>query len=301
MKLSILHTARLTRVLFTLVSIVLVSSCKSSSEKSTEDSIQAPRGYELIWHDEFDSGDKPNAASWSYEEGFVRNEELQWYQKDNASVAQGNLVITGRKEKIPNPNFKADATNWKQNRQQAEYTSSSINTRGKFQFKYGILEVRAKIDTASGMWPAIWTLGVEKGWPSNGEIDVMEFYQIGGKPHILANAAWGPDWRNVSWDSAKIPFSEFIAKDPQWAEKFHIWKMDWTSEFIKLYLDDELLNEIDLADAINPDGSNGFQQPHYILLNLAIGSNGGDPSKTEFPKEYLVDYVRVYQKTDQNQ
>ena len=95
MKLPILYSVGLTRVLFTLVLTVLVSSCKSLSEKSTEDSIPAPSGYELIWHDEFETGDKPNAANWSYEEGFVRNEELQWYQKDNASVARGNLVIMG--------------------------------------------------------------------------------------------------------------------------------------------------------------------------------------------------------------
>ena len=300
MKPLALHTARILRVLFTLALFFLVSSCKSSVEKSTREAIQIPNGYKLIWHDEFNSGAKPDARYWSYENGFVRNEELQWYQEDNAVILDGNLVITGKKEKVTNPNFELESTNWKKNRKQAEYTSSSINTRGKFQFKYGILEVRAKIDTASGMWPAIWTLGIEKGWPSNGEIDIMEFYQIGGKPHILANAAWGADWRNVFWDSAKIPFSEFIAKDPQWPEKFHIWKMEWTSDFIKIYLDEELLNEINLAETINPDGSNGLHQPHYVLLNLAIGSNGGDPSKTQFPKEYLVDYVRVFQKKDQN-
>ena len=222
--------------------------------------------------------------------------QLQWYQKDNASVAQGNLVITGRKEKIPNPNFKADATNWKQNRQQAEYTSSSINTRGKFQFKYGILEVRAKIDTASGLWPAIWTLGVEKGWPSNGEIDVMEYYLVDQKPAILANAAWKGETSYISWDSEKIPFSEFLQKDPKWADKYHIWKMDWTADSIKIYLDNQLLNTIDLTTTKNPDGFNPFHQPHYILLNLAIGGNGGDPSNTSFPRKYEVDYVRVYQK-----
>ena len=296
MKPLVLHTAGILRVLFTLALIFFVSSCKFLTEKSTREAIQIPSGYKLTWHDEFNSGAKPDATYWSYENGFVRNEELQWYQEDNAVIQNGNLVITGKEEKVTNPNFEAESTNWKKNRKHSAYTSSSINTRGKFQFKYGILEVRAKIDTASGMWPAIWTLGIEKGWPSNGEIDIMEFYQIDGKPHILANAAWGANWRNVSWDSAKIPFAEFIEKDSQWPEKFHIWKMDWTSESIKLYLDGELLNEIQLNKAQNPDGFNGFQQPHYLLLNLAIGSNGGDPSSTKFPKEYLVDYVRVFQK-----
>ena len=76
--------------------------------------------------------------------------------------------------------------------------------------------------------------------------------------------------------------------------------MDWTSESIKLYLDGELLNEIELNKTQNPDGFNGFQQPHYLLLNLAIGSNGGDPSNTKFPREYLIDYVRIFQRKDQN-
>ncbi len=278
---------------------LLLYSCKSTKPKVVYDTeLSIPQGYELIWNDEFDTGDKPDRDSWSYEHGFVRNKELQWYQEENATVANGNLVINGKKEKVANPNFEAESTNWKKNRDQSAYTSSSINTRDKFQFKYGIVEVRAKIDTSSGMWPAIWTLGVEKGWPSNGEIDIMEFYQIGGKPHILANAAWGADWRNVSWDSAKIPFSDFLKNDPQWPEEFHIWKMEWTSDFIKIYLDNKLLNDIDLAKTNKPDGSNGFHQPHYLLLNLAIGSNGGDPSSTQFPKKYLVDYVRVYQKKD---
>ena len=296
MKLNFQHIAGFGGALFTMILTALLGSCKSSAEKSIEEAIQVPSGYELIWHDEFNSGAKPDAAYWSYENGFVRNEELQWYQEDNASIQDGHLVITGKKEKVNNPNFEAKSPNWKKNREQSAYTSSSINTRGKFQFKYGIVEVRAKIDTASGMWPAIWTLGIEKGWPSNGEIDMMEYYQIGGKPHILANAAWGANWRNVSWDSTKIQFAEFLEKDPQWPEKFHIWKMDWTSESIKLYLDGELLNEIELNKTQNPDGFNGFQQPHYLLLNLAIGSNGGTPGKNAFPGEYRVDYARVYQK-----
>ena len=278
---------------------MLLISCKSIQDDAKADSdFEIPPGYHLVWHDEFDAGTKPDGDSWSYEYGFVRNNELQWYQEENATLNTGNLIITGKREEVENPDYKAGSGDWRRSRKTAQYTSSSINTRGKFEFQYGIVEVRAKIDTASGMWPAIWTLGIERGWPSNGEIDMMEYYQIDGKPHILANAAWGANWKNVSWDSAKIPFTEFLKKDPQWPEKFHIWKMEWTPQFIKLYLDDELLNAIDLAETQNPDGSNGFRQPHYLLLNLAIGSNGGDPSKTPFPKEYLVDYVRVFQKTE---
>ncbi|UZD21784.1 glycoside hydrolase family 16 protein [Algoriphagus halophytocola] len=239
-----------------------------------------------------------NSDLWSFEEGFKRNNELQWYQKKNAEVKDGRLVITGKREQVKNSNFEAESTDWRRNREYAEYSSSSINTRGKYEFQYGIMEVRARIDTAMGLWPAIWTLGISKPWPANGEIDVMEYYRVKGEATILANAAWADEGQyNAKWDNAKIPFSDFLEKDPEWPSKFHLWRMEWTEDSIKLFLDDELLNEIDLARTVNPDGFNPFHQPHYILLNLAIGgNNGGDPSTTSFPKHYLVDYVRVYQK-----
>lgn len=257
---------------------------------------EIPKGYQLVWQEEFSEEDSVDLSTWNFEKGFVRNNELQWYQEANASQQNGILLIQGRREKLANPGFEAGSENWKKARAFAEYTSSSINTRGKYDFQFGILEVKAKIDTSAGMWPAIWTLGVTKPWPANGEIDVMEFYQIKGEQTILANAAWADATNRANWDESKIPFSQFLENDPQWANKFHIWKMDWTEESIKIYLDDVLLNEIDLGKTLNPDGFNPFHQPHYILLNLAIGSNGGDPSPTDFPREYQVDYVRVYQK-----
>jgi beta-glucanase (GH16 family) len=84
--------------------------------------------------------------------------------------------------------------------------------------------------------------------------------------------------------------------DTNWIKKFHIWRMDWDNVSIRLFLDDQLLNEVLLSETVNPDGFNPFLQPHFILLNLAIGANGGDPSKSAFPIKYEVDWVRVYQK-----
>lgn len=256
-----------------------------------------PEGYELVWADEFNRQGKPDEVHWSFEEGFVRNNELQWYQTENAKMDKGLLLIEGKRDRLKNPSYNAQSNNWSQKREYAEYTSSSINTRNKFSFQYGIMEVRARIDTSMGSWPAIWTLGVEKRWPENGEIDIMEFYLVDGKPSILANAAWKGDQKHEpTWDSRKIPMSYFLKKDARWPEKFHVWKMVWDKDYIRLYLDEELMNEVDLSDAEYPDGFNPFRQPHYILLNLALGSNGGDPSYTRFPLKYEVDYVRVYQK-----
>lgn len=275
---------------------MIACSEKQQAFNSSSGVPSAPEGYSLSWHDEFNMEGKPDSASWSYEQGFVRNNELQWYQPDNAYCKGGVLVIEGRREKVENPSFDPESKDWRRNRAFAEYTSGSINTNRKRTFQYGIVEVRAKIDTSMGMWPAIWTLGESKGWPANGEIDMMEYYRIKEVGSILANAAWADARRRAVWDGENLPLSYFLEKDPEWPQKFHVWKMDWSPEYIRLYLDDELLNEVDLSKTLNADGFNPFHQPHYILLNLAIGSNGGDPSSTPFPKKYEVDYVRVYQK-----
>ena len=251
-------------------------------------------GYKLVWSDEFNETGKPSAANWSYETGFVRNEEHQWYQSDNASMANGSLRLTGRRESFKNPNYEAGSSDWKKNREYVSYTSASIHTRGKKSFRYGRFEIRAKIPAVTGAWPAIWTLGDWGEWPTNGEIDIMEYYGDG----ILANAAWGSAtrWQGV-WDSSKKPMSFFKGKDADWANKYHTWVMDWTPEFIKIYLDGELLNTVETAKTLNNDGSNPFtSRNHHILLNLALGGvNGGDPSRPNYPITYYVDYVRVYQ------
>jgi len=254
--------------------------------------------YKLIWNDEFNQNGKPDSTSWKYEKGFVRNHELQWYQSGNANCRDGVLRIEGRREKVANPRYLIDNNDWRRDRDSASYTASSMNTAGKHSWLYGRFEIRAKIPAVKGSWPAIWILGVNKSWPSNGEVDLMEYYPIQNVPSILANAAWGTDIAGkAKWKSSGTPLTHFTLKDPDWAAKFHIWRMDWDKDFIRLYLDNELLNEVDLSKTINPDGFNPFHQPQYLLLNLAIGGDhGGDPSQTAFPIAYEVDYVRIYQK-----
>ena len=260
--------------------------------------------YRLVWSDEFEVDCRPS-KDWTFERGFKRNQELQWYQSQNAWVKDGCLVIEGRKEHRKNPLYEAGSSDWRRNREFIEYTSSSLTTRLGFQFLYGRVEVRAKIPVVSGSWPAIWLLGNKWEWPQNGEIDMMEYYIKDGVPSILANACWGSTerWKAV-WDSVVMPFTHFTEKDPDWADRFHIWRMDWDKDFIRLYLDDELLNEIDLSKTVNGGYGGNHENPfsntipgfkHYILLNLALGSNGGEPDCSQFPLRYLIDYVRVYQ------
>jgi beta-glucanase (GH16 family) len=247
-------------------------------------------GYRLVWSDEFDKSGRPDPANWRFELGFVRNQELQWYREENASVQEGHLVIEARREDVVNPRYSADSTDWRRSRQFAKYTSASLNTRGLHSWLYGRFEVRARISAKAGLWPAIWTLGIDKPWPSCGEVDLMEFYQ--GK--ILANTVYGSG--GGLWNSVKTPYSQFTAKDSEWDQKFHTWIMDWDETSVKLFLDGKMLNQTDTTKTFNPDGFNPFRQPHFILLNLAIGSNGGDPSGTVFPSRYEIDYVRVYQR-----
>lgn len=258
----------------------------------------------LVFHDEFD-GDSVNWNIWKSEHGFVRNEEHQWYQPQNAFVENGLLVLEGRLDSIPNPRYRKYSNRWQEMRPFAQYSSASINTRGSYSFLYGRLEVRARIPAVMGSWPAIWTLGTQLSWPSCGEIDVMEYYHIDGVPHILANAAWGNDNQGVAvWNSKRIPYQHFLEKDPYWNEKFHTWLMDWDEQHLKIYLDGELLNDVDLSTTVNGRVGryqNPMQQPHYILLNLAIGGiNGGEPQIDAFPMRYEIDYVRVYQKKIKN-
>jgi len=255
--------------------------------------------YKLVWSDEFNGTGAVDPAVWSFENGFVRNEEQQWYQPDNAFQKDGFLVFEARKE-TPNtrlnPNYVAGSTDWKKARRYINYTAASIKTVGKKSWMYGRFVIRAKVTNLDGTWPAIWTLGNSCEWPSNGEVDIMENY--GG--NVLANFAWGTNIRwNAKWDSYKKSASSLLTKDLDWFTKFHIWTYDWDENKMSIYLDDELLNEINVSKAVNGtaacSGQLPFRQPQYLLLNLALISNATTVSKLPFPTQYIVDYARVYQ------
>ena len=254
----------------------------------------AANGYHLVWSDEFDQEGQPDPANWDFERGFVRNEEAQWYQPENARCERGLLIIEARRERVKNPNYWPQSSDWSRKREYAEYTSSSLLTRGLHSWVFGRFEMRARIDTRPGLWPAFWTLGVNGDWPHCGEIDIMEYY----RGNLLANIAWGAEqkWQAV-WDSYRKPLSDL--KDPSWSDTFHVWRMDWDKDAIRLTLDDMLMNVASLSTTINRDakGKNPFLQKQYIIVNLAVGgTSGGDPSQTIFPARVEIDYIRVYQK-----
>ncbi len=264
------------------------------------------KGYTLVWNDEFETPGTPNPDIWGYETGFQRNHEDQWYQADNAYVEDGKLVIEGRREKFANPWYQAGSSDWRRSRENVEYTSACVTTKESISWLYGRFEICARIPAYVGCWPAIWLLGTQDSWPQCGEIDIMEYYQINGKAHILANTAWGSatSQYNPTWNTQRYPVDDFIANDPDWANKFHVWRMDWDENYIKIYIDGKLLNITPLEGTYNAQadyypyvGVNPFRRPQYLLLNLALGGdNGGSLSSTPFPCKYEIDYVRVYEK-----
>ncbi|HVU55441.1 MAG TPA: glycoside hydrolase family 16 protein [Puia sp.] len=266
---------------------LLVSMLGGQTQAQTT---QKDKDFKLVWSDEFNKDGAPDPSNWSFEEGFVRNHEHQWYQPQNAYCKNGLLVIEARREQKPNPNYAEGSNDWRKDRKTIDYTSACLITKGKQQWLYGRWEMRARIDISAGSWPAWWALGVSKPWPSNGEIDMMEYY----RDSLLANIATGTGTPHKAfWYSKKKPV------DAKWASKFHVWRMDWDSTGIALYVDDFLLNHVLMGSLVNKDntGFNPFKQPQYMLLNFAIGGdNGGDPANSRFPSKFEVDYVRVYQR-----
>lgn len=251
-------------------------------------------GYTLVWSDEFNKDGAPDPANWTFEQGFVRNHEAQWYQPANACCENGYLILEAKKEEKPNPLYELGSNDWRRKNKNIEYTSACLLTRGLHSWKYGRFEMRARIDIESGLWPAFWTLGEKGEWPSNGEIDIMEYY----RKMLLANIATGTANREKAlWYSHRTPIDSLGGA--AWASRFHLWRMDWDDTAIRLSVDGEVLQDVPLSKLDNRDGSgiNPFRQPHYILLNLALGGDsGGDLTNTSFPRKYEIDYVRVYQK-----
>lgn len=252
--------------------------------------------WELVWSDEFDYTGAPDPAKWSYEVGFVRNQELQYYTEarpENARVEDGHLVIEARKETFPNPRYQAGSKNWQQARENAEYTAASLITLGKASWQYGRIEVRAKLPQGKGVWPAIWMLGTDRGkirWPACGEIDIMEF--VGKQPDLIHGTVHfaGADGKHKSSGSKTKTAAPY--------DDFHVYAIEWDEKRIDIFFDEQKYFSFDLDKANLPDG-NAFRKPFYLLINYAVGGSwGGAVDPAVFPSKYLIDYVRVYRRKE---
>lgn len=255
---------------------------------STNNSVSASQGVTifvkpadystLIFSDEFDVDGAPNSQHWGYDIGRGQNGwgngESQYYtnRTDNVEVKDGTLRITAKRE----------------NYNGAEYTSTRMLTMDKFDFTYGKIEVRAKLPTGGGTWPAIWMLGANfktVGWPECGEIDIME--------HVGNNQGWvSSAMHTPSSYGGTINKGEQYLSDV--SDEFHVYECLWTK--------DEIIFSVDGTEhyRYNPNNKNSstwpYDAPQFIILNVAMGGSFGgtiDPAFTESTME--IDYVRVYQ------
>jgi beta-glucanase (GH16 family) len=264
----------------------------------TSGSICAEQKWKLVWADEFDENGAPDPKRWTYEVGFIRNRELQYYtpaRPENARVENGRLIIEARKEQFPNARHSPGSTDWRRV-EFAEYTSASLTTQGLGEWKYGRIEVSAKLPRGRGVWPAIWMLGINRGavgWPRCGEIDIMEF--VGFDPHVI----------HANIHTAKYNHTRGTGKGSRLRveapfERFHLYAVEWHPDRMDFFVDDKKYftypKEPDAGEDVWP-----FDQPFYLLINLAIGGAWGGQKGIDdsiFPQRYEIDYVRVYQKPE---
>jgi len=272
-----------------LVLLSLLTSCKKVNEVAGCQLSSSLDGYEMVWNDEFD-GTEIDASKWSYdlEDGCQisenlcgwGNNELEYYtdRPENSYLENGNLVIKAIRE-IP---FYLG---------QHRYTSARMVTKNKGDWKYGRVDVRAKLPTGQGLWPAIWMLPTENvygGWPKSGEIDIME--NIGSESNrIFGTIHYGHDFWRFNSQGLELEEGSF-------AEDFHVFTLLWDENCIQFQMDGQDVGEPNTRSTVLPT-TYPFDQEFHLLLNVAVGGNlpGNPNGSTSFPQTMEVDYVRVYQ------
>ena len=250
---------------------------------------ELPGGWKLEWHDEFD-GSKLDTSKWNYEEGVVRNRgSSQAYTKSCVRVRGGMLHLISQAKKTPK---KADK--WPRNLKTQPFASGSITTRGVRTFSApGRLEFRARIPKARGVWPAIWTMHVNKyAWPANGEIDILE--HISQEPDkVYSIFRWGVKGGNREF---KVVRTTSI---PNYSADFHTYVLEWDEQYMRILIDEKEVGRVNISDADYPNGDNPLRTPCFIIMNTAIGGPGTwpeSPAPAEYPVTFLIDYVRFYKK-----
>jgi len=236
-------------------------------------------GKTLVWADEF-NGTGLNTSDWNYDVGDGcpncgwGNNELEYYTAgDNLTFQSGKMIIEARKE---NKNGKS-------------YTSSRLTTLNKRSFKFGRVDIRAKLPSGQGIWPAFWMLGDNfptAGWPACGEIDIMEL--LGHQPSKVYSTIHykaGTGSRNI--EKSLVTASSL-------ADEFHVYSLVWETDKIKTMVDDKVIGEFSAADVA---GTYPFNEKFFFIFNIAVGGNwpGSPNATTYFPQWMMVDYIRVFQ------
>jgi beta-glucanase (GH16 family) len=271
-------------ITLTLFSFVTSNASLIEESGNKESQQNTQKTWKLVWADEFDKNGLPDTTRWNYDTrgndyGWGNNEK-QWYtvaKPENCRIENGILKITARKEKTGNK----------------EYSSARLTTKNKGDWKYGKIEVRAKLPTGNGTWPAIWMLPTDSkygGWPKCGEIDIME--HVGFDPDTVFSTVHTGKFNHM--------IGTQVGKKtglPTATSDFHIYTTEWEENEIRSYVDGKHY----FTFKNNAEGFESwpFDQPFHLILNLAIGGGLGgkkgiDDSK--FPHTFEIDYVRIYQK-----
>ena len=252
------------------VKVTAKSSSGASISKSIDIAVTVAMA--LVWSDEFDTPGAPNSNKWGYDLGASGwgNKELQYYtdRRDNSYVTDGTLKIVAKKEAFSS----------------SQYTSARLLSKGKYSFKYGKVEVRAKIPAGVGTWPAIWMLGDNintVAWPACGEIDIME--HVGRDLNKIISAFHYPVYYG---SNAKVATTMV----PTATTEFHVYKLEWTPASMQIFVDDKLFHTLPNSPSIP------YNQNFFLILNIAMGGNLGGPIDPSFTSTtFEIDYVRVYQ------
>ena len=237
-------------------------------------------GRTLLWADEFD-GDGVDRDRWTFEIGTGNNgwgnNELQYYREENTVVSDGALVIQALREDFGG----------------REYTSSRMVTMDKQEFRYGRIDIRAALPEGQGLWPALWMLGAnfdEVGWPSCGEIDIMEALGQDTR-RILGTAHYGVTGRSHAFQTDRYD----LGRGRDYVDRWHVYSIEWSQNSIRWYVDDVQFHELTPADLRGAPWP--FNKPFFMIFNVAVGGNlpGSPDATTVFPQRMAVDYIRVFE------
>jgi len=242
-----------------------------------------PATPKLVWSDEFEKAGLPDPTKWAYDIGGNGwgNNELQYYtdkRMENARIENGKLVIEARKEDY----------------QSRKYTSARLLTMGKTTWKYGRVEVMAKLPKGVGTWPAIWMLGENigtAGWPKCGELDIME--HVGYDEGIVHGTAHTLDYNHTkgTQKEGKVTVKNVTSE-------FHLYAIEWTDKEINFFVDEQKYYIVQRSVLGGSEAQWPFDQPFFLILNLAVGGNWGGLKGVDdsiWPQRMEVDYVRIYQ------
>lgn len=242
--------------------------------------------YHLVWSEEFDYEGQPNPEKWNYDVGNHQwaNRELQAYtdRENNVSVKDGKLVIRALKEKDGD----------------RQYTSARMTTYDRQSWQYGYFEIRAKLPSGRGSWPALWFLpdDIRQGvrWPLCGEIDMMEHTVV--NKDVLVYSLHSLKHNHTRNDVVQYSTS---VRHPGVCEEFHVYGMEWTADYVEYFLDGESVCKYRKTDDKEDQTELAwpYDKPYYLIMNIAVGGMMGGPVTDEdLPFIMEVDYVRVYQK-----